>query len=300
MDLFPAHVAGSFVPLEVVPLTVAGVLYWHRAMVLSWDSRPVPVWRQVCFGAGLATIAAALFGPLGHMSEELVIAHMAEHLLIADVASLFLILGLTRSMLQPVLAVGAFNRLQFLAHPAVAFPLWALNLYAWHLPGLYQDAFGAAPIHALEHASFLFFGCLVWMPVFGPLPKPAWFTAGWKVGYVIAVRFAGAILGNVLMWSGTVLYPIYAEGERYWGISPLADQSTAGVIMMVEGTFLILGVLAWVFFEVAREGEEKQRLLDLAEERGVDLDEERAQRAVAAGHGARLEERLTAAGRDPD
>ena len=37
-----AHVAGSFVPLEVIPLTVAGVLYWHRAMVLSWDGRPGP------------------------------------------------------------------------------------------------------------------------------------------------------------------------------------------------------------------------------------------------------------------
>ena len=300
MDLPNAHVAGSFVPLEVVPLTLAGVLYWHRATVLSWAGRPVPAWRQACFGAGLATIAAALFGPLGHMSEELVIAHMAEHLLIADVASLFLVLGLTRSVLQPVLAVRAFDRLQFLAHPAVAFPLWALNLYAWHLPALYQDAYGTAPIHVLEHASFLFMGCLVWMPVFGPLPKPAWFTAAWKVGYVIAVRFTGAILGNVLMWSGTVLYPIYAPGERYWGISPLADQSTAGVIMMIEGTFLTLGALAWVFFEVAREGEEKQRLLDLADERGVALDEERAQRAVAAGHGARLEERLTAAGSDPD
>ncbi len=299
MDLLTAHVAGSFVPLEVVPLTLAGILYWHRAMVLSWTGRPVPTWRQVCFGAGLATIAAALFGPLGHMSEELVIAHMAEHLLIADVASLLLVLGLTRSVLQPVLAVHALNRLQFLAHPAVAFPLWALNLYAWHLPALYQDAYGAAPIHAFEHATFLLMGCLVWMPVFGPLPKPAWFTAAWKVGYVIAVRFTGAILGNVLMWSGTVLYPIYAPGELYWGISPLADQSTAGVIMMIEGTFLTLGALAWVFFEVAREGEEKQRLLDLAEERGVALDEERAQRAVAAGHGARLEERLTAAGEKP-
>ena len=61
--------------------------------------------------------------------------------------------------------------------------------------------------------------------------------------------------------------------------------------MMVEGTFLALGVLAWVFFEVAREGIEKQRLLDLARERGVELDERRAQRAVAAGHGALLEER---------
>jgi cytochrome c oxidase assembly factor CtaG len=179
-----------------------------------------------------------------------------------------------------------------LAHPAVALPLWALNLYFWHVPALYQDAFGAAPVHALEHATFLFFGCLMWMPVLGPLPKPQWFNAAWKVGYVIAVRFTGAILGNVLMWSGSVLYPIYGPGERYWGISPLADQSTAGVLMMIEGTFLALGILAWVFFEVAREGTEKQRLLDLARERGVELDERRAQRAVAAGHGALLERRL--------
>jgi putative membrane protein len=290
-----AHVAGALVPIEVVPITVAGILYWHRAMTLSWDGRGVPAWRQACFGAGLATIAIALFSPVGHISDELVLAHMGEHLLIGDIASLLLVLGLTRSLLQPLLAIRLLDRLQVLTHPALAFPLWAVNLFFWHVPAVYQEAYGAAPVHALEHTTFLFFGCLMWMPVFGPLPKPQWFGAGWKVGYVIAVRFTGAILGNVLMWSGTVLYPIYAPGERYWGISPIADQSTAGVIMMVEGTFLALGVLAWVFFEVAREGTEKQDLLDLARERGVELDERRAQRAVAAGHGALLEERLSAA-----
>ena len=62
--------------------------------------------------------------------------------------------------------------------------------------------------------------------------------------------------------------------------------------MMVESTFLILGVLAWVFLDVARQGVEKQRLLDLAFERGIELDERRAGRAVAAGHGALLEKRL--------
>ncbi len=298
---FPsAHVAGTFVPIEVIPITIAGILYWHRAMVLSWDGRPVPVWRQACFGAGLATIAAALFSPIGHISEELVLAHMGEHLLIGDIASLLLVLGLTRSLLQPLLAIRVFNRLQVLTHPAVAFPLWAVNLFFWHIPAIYQDAYGTAPVHALEHTTFFLFGCLMWMPIFGPLPKPRWFNAAWKVGYVIAVRFTGAILGNVLMWSGTVLYPVYAPGERYWGISAIADQSTAGTIMMVEGTFLALGVLAWVFFEVAREGTEKQNLLDLARERGVELDEDRAQRAVAAGHGALLEERLTASDDEPE
>jgi cytochrome c oxidase assembly factor CtaG len=290
--LFPAHVAGTFVPIEVVPLTAAAILYWHRVMVLSWDDRRVPRRRQLSFGAGLVTIAIALFSPIGHISDELVIAHMAEHLLLGDIATLLLVLGLTRSLLQPILAIRIFNRMQVLTHPAVALPLWALNLFFWHVPAIYQDAFGTAPIHALEHTTFLFFGCLMWMPIFGPLPKPAWFGAGWKVAYVIAVRFVGAILGNVLMWSGTVLYPVYAAGEHYWNVSPQADQSTAGALMMVEGTFVALGVLSWVFFEVAREGIEKQRLLDLAYERGIDLDESRARRAVAAGHGALLEERL--------
>jgi putative membrane protein len=295
-----AHVAGDFAPLEALPILLAGFLYGRRALTLSREGRPVPAWRAACFGAGLGTVAVALFSPIGHISEELVIAHMVEHLLIGDVATLLLVLGLTRSLLQPILAIPLFDRLQVLTHPAVAFPLWALNLFVWHVPALYQDAYGAAPLHALEHTCFIFFGCLMWMPIFGPLPKPDWFGAAWKVGYVVGVRFTGAVLGNVLMWSGSVLYPIYAAGEREWHISAIADQSTAGVIMMVEGTFLALGILAWVFLDVARQGDEKQRLLDLARERGVALDERRAQRAVAAGHSALLEERLIAAGGDSE
>ena len=300
MDLPIAHVAGVFAPLELLPLSAAAILYAKRSTTLADRGRPVPLWRQLCFAAGLLTIVVALISPVGHIAEELVIAHMVEHLLLGDVATLLLVLGLTGPLLQPVLAIRFFDRLRVLAHPLVALPLWAVNFYLWHIPALYDAAYGGVPVHALEHTCFIFFGCLMWMPVFGPLPKPRWFTAPWKVGYVIAVRFAGAVLGNVLMWSGTVLYPVYAEGERYWGISPVADQSTAGVVMMVEGTFLGLGLLAWVFFEASREGIQKQRLLDLALERGVELDEARAQRAVAAGQGERLERRLIGAGGNGD
>ena len=223
-----AHVAGAFVPIEVIPITVAGILYWHRAMVLHWDGRPVPTWRQICFGSGLLRDRDRALQPdRPHLRGA---RHRPHGRAPADrrIATLLLVLGLTRSLLQPVLAIPFFNRLQVLTHPAVAFPLSAANLFFWHIPAIYQDAYGTAPLHALEHSTFLFFGCLMWMPVFGPLPKPEWFGAGWKVAYVIAVRFTGAILGNVLMWSGSVLYPIYAPGERYWGISALADQSTAG------------------------------------------------------------------------
>ncbi len=287
-----AHVEAAFAPLELLPLLIAAGLYAKRSITLADRGRPVPLWRQCSFAAGLLTVAAALVSPVAHIAEELVIAHMVEHLMLGDLATLLLVLGLTGPLLQPILAIRFFDRLRALAHPLVAFPLWALNFYLWHIPALYDAAYGGAALHALEHTSFIFFGCLMWMPIFGPLPKPSWFNAAWKVGYVVAVRFAGAILGNVLMWSGTVLYPKYAAGEAYWNISPIADQSTAGVVMMVEGTFLGLGLLAWVFFEVSREGIEKQRLLDLATERGVELDEARAQRAVAAGQSERLERQL--------
>lgn len=297
----PFALAGALLGLlELIPLVLAAGLYAKRSATLAAKGRPLPLWRQVCFAAGLLTIFAAIASPIDYIAEELVIAHMVEHLLIGDIASLLLVLGLTGPLLQPILAIKLFDRLKVLAHPLVAFPLWAVNLFFWHIPVMYDAAYGGAFLHAVEHTSFIFFGCLMWMPAFGPLPQPAWFTAAWKVVYVIAVRFTGAILGNVLMWSGTVLYDRYTVGELEWGLTPLADQSTAGVIMMIEGTFLALGLLAWAFFEAAREGIEKQKLLDLARDRGVALDPERAQRAVAAGHGARLERELIGTGRDPE
>lgn len=293
-----AHADGWSAPLELLPLLVAAGLYAKRSATLAAKGRPVPLWRQICFAGGLLLIAAAVVTPISDAAEELVIAHMVEHLMFGDLASLLLVLGVTGPLLQPILSIRLFDRLRILTHPLVAFPLWALNFYFWHIPALYDAAYGGAPVHAVEHASFIFFGCLMWMPVFGPLPTPQWFTSAWKVVYVIAVRFAGAILGNVLMWSNTVLYDVYRPGERDWGISPVTDQSIAGVIMMVEGTFLGLGLLAWFFFLAAREGVEKQRLLDLAYERGVELDERRAQRAVAAGQGERLERQLAGGGRE--
>ena len=81
------------------------------------------------------------------------------------------------------------------------------------------------------------------------------------------------MLGNVLMWSNSVFYPDYAPGEARWHISAVADQSIAGVIMMVEGGLVTLGVLSWLFLEWAKQDTERQRLLDLAEQRGVPLSE---------------------------
>ncbi len=292
MGLF-AHVgSGVLEPLQVIGVTAFGVAYGLRAATLAREGRPAPTWRIACYFAGLGLILAMFASPVAHLGEELVLAHMAQHLVIGDVAALLIVLGLTRSLLQPVMALPGFDRLQALTLPYIALPLWIANLFIWHIPGLYESAVTNEAVHALQHSCFIGFGVLLWMPVAGPLPVPAWFGGGAQVGYVVGARLAGAGLGNVLMWSGTALYPVYAAGEAYWGISPLTDQGIAGVIMMTEGALVVLGVLAWTLLRWAARDTEKQRLLDLAAERGVPLAPERAEQAVTAGHGARLEERL--------
>jgi cytochrome c oxidase assembly factor CtaG len=291
--VFPvAHIAGTFAPLQLLPLAVVAVLYARRAETLAKRGRPVPVWRQVCFGSGLLLILVTLVSPLAHLSGELLAAHMAEHLLIGDLAALMIVLGLTGPLLQPLLAIRAIDRLRVLAHPLVALPLWVADLAVWHTPVLYQATLHNEALHALEHGMFIAAGVLMWMPLVGPLPVPKWFGLPAKLGYVVAIRLAGTALGNAFMWSNSTFYPDYAPGEAYWHVSAVTDQGVAGVIMMAEGGLVTLGLIAWLFLLWAKQDTERQRLLDLADEQGTALEPARAARAVAAGEGGRLEERL--------
>lgn len=292
MGLF-AHVgSGVFEPLQVIGVTAFGAAYALRAATLAREGRPVPMWRLTCYFSGLVLILVAFVSPVAHLGGELVMAHMVQHLIIGDIAALLLVLGLTRSILQPVMALKWFDGLRVLILPMIALPLWIVNFYVWHIPALYDATVTNEFLHSLQHACFIGFGVLMWMPIAGPLPVPSWFGGGAQVGYTAVARLAMAGLGNILMWSGAVLYTAYAAGEEYWGISPLTDQGTAGVIMMTEGALITLGVLAWTLLRWAARDTEKQHLLDLAAERGVALEPERAERAVRAGHGALLEERL--------
>ena len=286
-----AHVGGPVLaPLQILPIGLAALLYAQRARTLAGTPRAVPAWRQWCFHGGLVLILFTLVSPLAHISDELFLAHMAEHLLLADFGSLLLVLGLTGPLLAPILRRAHWLRV--LGNPLIALPLWAIDLYAWHAPALYQGAVAHGALHALEHACFVGFGMAMWMPLFGPLPQPAWFGNLAKLVYIIAVRLIGGVLGNILIWSGTVLYPRYAKGEAYWHITALQDQNAAGAIMMIESSLLTLCLFGWLFARTAAQGEERQALLDLAAQRGVELDERRAARAVAAGRGEELRRRL--------
>ena len=189
---------------------------------------------------------------------------MIEHLLIGDIGALLIVLGLTGPMIAPLLRIGWISRLRVFSHPLVALPVWAVDLYVWHIPLLYKAALRNEGIHALEHACFLLAGIAMWMALLGPLPKPAWFGDLGRLGYIIAVRLIEAILGNVFLWSHAIFYPYYRVYEAAEHISPLQDQITAGAIMMVEGWIVTLLCFGWLFARAASQSDQRQALLDYA------------------------------------
>lgn len=284
-------------PAGTIALPIIVLLYWlpyrARARTLAREGRPVPAWRQACFAAGLVVLAVALGPPIDKLADQLLLAHMAEHLLIGDIAALLLVLGITGPLLAPLLRVRAIGALRVLTHPVVAVLAWAVNFYVWHLPVLYQAALRHDLVHALQHISFLTFGIAMWMALLGPLPKPQWFSNGAQLAYILVVRLVGTVLANALIFSSAIWYPYYRSGDAHWHISLSADQITAGGLMMVEESFLTIALFCWLFLKVARENEERQQLLDYAAQSGVPLDERRAARAVAAGRGAELRERIS-------
>jgi cytochrome c oxidase assembly factor CtaG len=273
-------------------LAGTAALYARRALTLAHEGRPVPRWRQSCFYGGLATILITYISPIGALSDELLAVHMVEHLFMVDIGALLIVLGLTGHLIAPLLRIPLLNRLRVLAHPAVALPLWILNFYAWHLPVLYEAAVRHPGVHALEHTMFVVFGVNMWMCLFGPLPMPEWFGNAAKLVYIVLIRMAGMVLGNVFTWSASIFYPLYRSGEAAWHVSPRADQVYAGGIMMLECSLLTLGLFCWLFLRAASEIDERQKLLDYASAHGIQLGTERAARAVAAGRGAWLRDRL--------
>jgi len=263
VPLASAATTWNLEPLQLAPTIVAALLYLRRTQTLARRGQPVAGWRQFLFWLGIFLVVVALNSPVDQLGEQdFFFIHMTQHILLGDLAPLCFVAGLTGPVLRPVLALRPVERLRLLAHPLVALPLWAVDLYVWHLPVLYDAALHHSAVHALEHASFFTCGCLMWAPVVETLPGPAWFGTGWKLGYIAAVRLFETVLGNIFIWSNSVFYPWYRHDHPIWGIGAVHDQNLAGVVMMIEGSFVTLGALAWLFLKLAAEGELKQQLIE--------------------------------------
>ncbi len=222
------------------PTVIAGIVAAGGGYAVGLGRRGgrlLEPWRPFAFAGGLLVLVAALLSPLDPAGEDYLLSlHMLQHMLLAVVAPPLLLLGLPPWLVRDLLPPGVRRALlATLTRPVTAAALFTIDMWLWHVPGVYQVALGSLPIHVVMHLAFIAGGVLFWWPIIEPVPDLATLAAPAKTLYLFVTGLPMALLALVLLASPGLLYPHYADAPRLWGVSPLADQQIAGLIMGALG-----------------------------------------------------------------
>jgi putative membrane protein len=180
--------------------------------------------------AAIALLVLVFVSPLCALSSALFSARVLHHvLLIAAVAPL-----LARAMPLPRLPSPPL---------ALLVAINAVVLWLWHAPGPYAWGLASVPAYWLMQATLLVSAWMLWRAVLSSrVPTgAALFALAATVGQM-------GLLGALIVFAPRPLYWLHFESSAAWGLTPLADQQLAGLLMWVPAMLPYLGFslsLAW-------------------------------------------------------
>jgi putative membrane protein len=125
-------------------------------------------------------------------------------------------------------------------------------LYGWHLSFAFEAAVRHELVHVAQHASFIFIGILVWWSVLEPKRRQLHGEL-WKIGHILGARMIGMFLGMAFVLVRQPVYTgVYGTGDRR-GMTALADQQSAGAMMVAVDIAIMVFALAFFFWQAARQ-----------------------------------------------
>lgn len=119
----------------------------------------------------------------------------------------------------------------------IATILQAAVFWAWHAPPLYSEALSNDVVFWLMQLSLIGSATIWWLALRHASSLAA-------AASVLATMVQMGLLGALLVFGGRPFYAPHWLTTGEWGLSPLADQQTAGLIMWVlgSGAYLALAI----------------------------------------------------------
>jgi putative membrane protein len=221
----------NFDPLLIAGLMVGLAAYAAVSEPKLHGQRPVAPWRRLCFYAGWGIGGLALISPLCALSVSLMAARVGQHMVLTAVAA-------------PLIAVGFASAAPRPFETLTAAATFAIALWFWHSPGPYDATFASPAIYWAMHLSL--FGSALW------LWRALFAASGRRIGEAgLAAALTSlqmGLLGAILTFAARPFFAPHLLTAAAWGLTPLADQQLAGVIMWVPAglvlTAAIVGGLA--------------------------------------------------------
>jgi putative membrane protein len=186
-------------------------------------------------GLGAIALMAVIFiSPLCALSSALFSVRALHHvLLIAAVAPLL-------AMAFPLRRLGSPPLAALVAAQAVI-------LWIWHAPALYSWGLASVPAYWLMQASLLGSAWLLWRAILAHAAQP-----GAVLVALVATTAQMGLLGALIVFAPRPLYLVHFATTAAWGLSPLADQQLAGLLMWVPGVLPYLGAGLWLTWSSLR------------------------------------------------
>lgn len=242
--------------LVISGLLLSSLLYGTAVYTLrrrTASSRGVTIAHVAAFTVGLLVIALALMSPLEPLSAMLFSAHMGQHLALMLVAAPFMVLGTPAAVLAWLLPHPHWRRKlgrwwhqhaysQSALWPWVIAFVYALNLWLWHLPTLYEAALRLRLVHILEHTLFFSTALLFWWVVLRQSLNR--YGSGLLIIFSTAVQ--GGLLAALITFSPRPWYPLHAAVTASWGLTPLQDQQLAGALMWVPAGIIYVAAAVYL------------------------------------------------------
>jgi putative membrane protein len=242
-------------PVVTCTLVAVGIVYVRGWLALR-RTRPkqIPVWRLVCFLAGLLAIFVAVSSSLDTYAETLLFMHMAQHFVLMSVAPPLIVLGcpfvpmlrglpgpVVRRIGGPIFRSRVAHRVQELfSHLRFAWLAMNLTYVGWHIPKAYEFALASENWHNFEHFCFFATSVIYWWPIVQPWPARRRVNTWMIIPYLLTSDIVNTGVSAFLCFSGRLLYPSYGLVERPFGINALTDQVAAGAFMWVFGSVVFL------------------------------------------------------------
>ncbi len=247
-------------------LGLVGFAYWYvnERIRPHWHPLvPPPTVRQwLWFYLGLGLIWVFSDWPIHDLAEQsLYSVHMAEHMVITLVGPPLMLMGLSRPVADRLFGHRLVRPwLSQLARPVVAFTIYNLGMIVTHWP----EVVGLSVTNELAHFGFHFFlfgsGILLWLPVLSPATTIPRLRPPMRLLYLFLNSILPTVPASFLTFSHAPLYPVYGEAALAFGITPVDDQTIAGLVMKVGGTLLLWVVIAVTWFRWAADEDRWDRI----------------------------------------
>ena len=268
---FPAHLP-VFLPWE---------FHWPEflalTLVLAWFARglkriaePPPLWRQVCFVAGVISFYVVLQTRVDYYAQHMFFVHRWAHFVLHHAGAFAIALGMSGptvyagmpDFLKPVVTAKPVKAVvNLLQHPAIAPMLFVGLLYFWLIPAIHTYVMLDARLYELMNWSMAINGVMFWSLILDSRGKPpARLSSLVRAFLILVIEQPQMMLGAILSLSMTDYYPVYTICGRVMEMTALNDQHYGGLIIWLPGTLTSFAAMIVVLVNM-RLNEERAEAL---------------------------------------